>query len=378
MKKIHLFALLLTFFAQLSCAASFDCAKAGTTVEKLICSNESLSKLDEELAVSYKQALETATDKDIFKKQQLNWLKTRNTCADSACVTSNYKNQIKQMNSYIQQYPQRMDMEKEIKALAYKPNYKRIDIKKAFADGYSMNKVRPANMFQIVASAHDKLCGDVLIVLNQAGTYQGLDQVYWWVSNVNLAKWNILKQGYPDENIAAENYTHSRIEELEADIDGDGSVEYAYRAQGSLSSNFYQNIAVFNTDLKNDSSMDELYLTWECGSSLKSDCEKSKIYFNQKIETKIWRFIASPSAPLKNRWKSMAAENGFVEDFYGHNKDFSMYEHSWWSTLISANKSYGIILYPQIVTQFEIMYGTLSKDKPINHQCIFAPKITKH
>ncbi len=71
MKKIHLFALLLTFFAQLSCAASFDCAKASTQVERLICSDESLSKLDEQLSGSYKQALEGATLKAADKNTNL-------------------------------------------------------------------------------------------------------------------------------------------------------------------------------------------------------------------------------------------------------------------------------------------------------------------
>ena len=49
---LNLFGLLvLTLPVQ---AASFDCAKAGTKVEKLICGDAGLSKLDDELAAAYK------------------------------------------------------------------------------------------------------------------------------------------------------------------------------------------------------------------------------------------------------------------------------------------------------------------------------------
>jgi uncharacterized protein len=42
--------LVLEFTAQ---AASFDCGKAGTKVEKIVCSDADLSKLDEELNAAY-------------------------------------------------------------------------------------------------------------------------------------------------------------------------------------------------------------------------------------------------------------------------------------------------------------------------------------
>jgi uncharacterized protein len=37
-------------------AASFDCDKASTFIEKAICNNEEISKLDDELAVNFKNA----------------------------------------------------------------------------------------------------------------------------------------------------------------------------------------------------------------------------------------------------------------------------------------------------------------------------------
>ncbi|MES2825573.1 MAG: lysozyme inhibitor LprI family protein [Pseudomonadota bacterium] len=100
MKKIHLFTLLLAVSAQLSCAASFDCAKAGTTTEKLICSNAKVSALDEQLATLYKTASDTATDKDTFKSQQRDWLKKkRNVCTDAECLTQAYQVRINELTT---------------------------------------------------------------------------------------------------------------------------------------------------------------------------------------------------------------------------------------------------------------------------------------
>ena len=74
-------------------AASFDCAKAVTQVEKMICRDAGLSKLDEDLARAYKNALVSATiDKTRVKNEQIIWLKyTRNGCSTIACLAEAYK-----------------------------------------------------------------------------------------------------------------------------------------------------------------------------------------------------------------------------------------------------------------------------------------------
>lgn len=85
--------LALSFTAQ---AASFDCAKAGMKVEKLICGDAALSKLDEQLAVAYQQALAATMDKDALKRQQQEWLtKTRDACHDSECLKNAYSTRFK-------------------------------------------------------------------------------------------------------------------------------------------------------------------------------------------------------------------------------------------------------------------------------------------
>jgi uncharacterized protein len=67
-------------------AASFDCAKAGTKVEKLICADAALSKLDEDLNVAYKAAVQDKQQTGAIKQAQKRWMKERNSCADVACV----------------------------------------------------------------------------------------------------------------------------------------------------------------------------------------------------------------------------------------------------------------------------------------------------
>lgn len=73
-------------------AASFDCKKATTTAEKMICSNTSLSRLDEELAKVYLQTLASVPDHEILKREQRDWVKKkRNQCTSVDCLSSNYR-----------------------------------------------------------------------------------------------------------------------------------------------------------------------------------------------------------------------------------------------------------------------------------------------
>ncbi|MFZ5776173.1 MAG: lysozyme inhibitor LprI family protein [Thermodesulfobacteriota bacterium] len=72
-------------------AASFDCAKAATQQEKLICGDPRLSEADEALAKAYRAALLGAVDKDGFKRRQQEWIRqTRNGCQDAPCLRNAY------------------------------------------------------------------------------------------------------------------------------------------------------------------------------------------------------------------------------------------------------------------------------------------------
>lgn len=72
-------------------AASFDCAKAGTKIEKLICADAELSTLDEKLNAAYKAAVQDKTKAKAIKQAQKQWMKERNGCADAACVKRAYE-----------------------------------------------------------------------------------------------------------------------------------------------------------------------------------------------------------------------------------------------------------------------------------------------
>lgn len=84
-------------------AASFDCKKAASEVEKLICENPELSRLDEGMTQMYEKARASVPDKpsrdlggtDWLKWQQKAWLKIeRNACATAGCLKQAYDSQI--------------------------------------------------------------------------------------------------------------------------------------------------------------------------------------------------------------------------------------------------------------------------------------------
>jgi len=98
-------------------AASFDCTKASTSIEKHICSDAKLSVLDEELARSYKKVLSWALQNKLskyegssiyhfFKQKQKEWLKQR----DINCKKYKGKEQKECLMSY---YTARLEKLKE-------------------------------------------------------------------------------------------------------------------------------------------------------------------------------------------------------------------------------------------------------------------------
>ena len=86
-------------FSSTASAAGFDCAKAGTAVEKLICSDSALSKADEELSDIYKRALGSSANAAEFKKEQINWIRTeRDPCRNRECLAAAYKKRIEALS----------------------------------------------------------------------------------------------------------------------------------------------------------------------------------------------------------------------------------------------------------------------------------------
>jgi uncharacterized protein YecT (DUF1311 family) len=85
-------------------AASFDCPRASAKVEKIICGDAELSKLDEELGTTYKTALQDAQHAKVIRESQKSWLRdvrarclspTTCGCSDATtCLKETYERQL--------------------------------------------------------------------------------------------------------------------------------------------------------------------------------------------------------------------------------------------------------------------------------------------
>jgi uncharacterized protein len=100
LKTFFLFSIgtVLSVAALNSYAASFDCRKASTLVENVICSDNEISALDDSLSAAYSSALaEGKADK--IKREQKKWLKKRNSCKDKECVKKQYVQRINELSN---------------------------------------------------------------------------------------------------------------------------------------------------------------------------------------------------------------------------------------------------------------------------------------
>ena len=67
--------------------ASFDCAKASSPIEHLICSTPQTADADLRLASAYSAARTKSSDPAALKADQRNWMKSeRDACSDAACL----------------------------------------------------------------------------------------------------------------------------------------------------------------------------------------------------------------------------------------------------------------------------------------------------
>jgi uncharacterized protein len=96
---IRTLLLLSILLLNISCATRFDYQKAHQDLDKAICSNQKLSKLDEDMSSYYfklKQTLDKEASDTLFKEQRT-WLKKRSTeCSsgDANCLIGLYKMRI--------------------------------------------------------------------------------------------------------------------------------------------------------------------------------------------------------------------------------------------------------------------------------------------
>lgn len=79
-------------------AASFDCNKASTDVEKAICSDSNLSSLDESLSALYKKTLTIHPD---LKASQIEWIKQTRQCEKDSSIADCIKTAYEDRMSYL-------------------------------------------------------------------------------------------------------------------------------------------------------------------------------------------------------------------------------------------------------------------------------------
>jgi len=85
------FTIAVCLLTQTATAASFDCAKARTSTEKHVCSDSTLSRLDEQLDDAYRSAQRRVESRLALRDAQRKWLSTqRDVCIDAACLRVAY------------------------------------------------------------------------------------------------------------------------------------------------------------------------------------------------------------------------------------------------------------------------------------------------
>ncbi|SRR6266571_4175602 len=82
--------------------ASFDCGKASTRVENLVCSDDELSKQDELVAKAYERARAAPGLSGQITRTQRAWLARRNACRDRACIRAAYASRLKELQNISQ------------------------------------------------------------------------------------------------------------------------------------------------------------------------------------------------------------------------------------------------------------------------------------
>ena len=79
--------------------ASFDCARATTPVEKMVCASPELSTLDEHMARYYAAArLALGEGGQCLQPDQREWLRRRDRCADTACLKQVYADRLAELD----------------------------------------------------------------------------------------------------------------------------------------------------------------------------------------------------------------------------------------------------------------------------------------
>ena len=101
MKKLAFVVLLICWQSTTLSAASFQCSDAKTAIEKMICSDPTISNLDDTLYITYKIARDSSDNPSLVIKSQKKWLaQIRAQCKTRECLANVYKDRIMELQSF--------------------------------------------------------------------------------------------------------------------------------------------------------------------------------------------------------------------------------------------------------------------------------------
>lgn len=90
------------FFISLNAfSASFNCDRASIDIERSICNDPDLSKLDSELSISYTLSKRILINTEALMTSQVEWLAKRNSCKEILCISKEYKLRIKAIENML-------------------------------------------------------------------------------------------------------------------------------------------------------------------------------------------------------------------------------------------------------------------------------------
>jgi len=81
--------------------AAIDCSRAKANVDKLICSSSSLGLAQEQMALSFRHAMQRGVDLGELKKTQEYWYEhVRNACNDVPCLMKAFDERGAELDNY--------------------------------------------------------------------------------------------------------------------------------------------------------------------------------------------------------------------------------------------------------------------------------------
>ncbi len=81
-------------------AAGADCSQPQGNVDRMVCSNERLSRAQEAMAAAFRTAFQRAPDRPALLRQQSEWqTRVRDVCVEVACVMKAFQGRVEALES---------------------------------------------------------------------------------------------------------------------------------------------------------------------------------------------------------------------------------------------------------------------------------------